>query len=39
MKYEGNAGLFKGFGALILQYSLQASLIQLTNYFVENIFA
>lgn len=32
---EGSAGLFKGFGALILQYSIQASILQMTNCLVN----
>lgn len=32
---EGTAGLFKGFGALILQYSIQATILQMTNCFVN----
>lgn len=37
LQQEGSSGLFKGFGALILQYTVQASIIHLTTYCIDMI--
>lgn len=37
IQQEGTSGLFKGFGALILQYTVQASIIHLTTYCIDMI--
>lgn len=39
LRDEGAAGLYKGFGALLLQYGLQYSVIHLTNFCIQTIFA
>lgn len=36
-RYEGAAGLYKGFGALVLQYATQAAIIHLTNACIDFI--
>ncbi|KAH9397959.1 hypothetical protein TYRP_019332 [Tyrophagus putrescentiae] len=38
LQYEGTSGLFKGFGALVLQYGVQAALIHLANYCLNKSF-
>ena len=35
---EGTAGLFRGFGALLLQYTIQTSLIHFANYCLNTLF-
>ncbi len=34
IKEEGTLGLFKGFGALVLQYTIHYSILRLTKYFL-----
>jgi len=35
VREEGSLGLFKGFGALILQYTIHYSVLRLTKYFLQ----